>query len=108
MPNKPNNTTNNNKNKTNKNKNNKNKNKAHRRNSRTISNQNENNNRLSPIFFMNNNVPNTPRNSQNELLNLTRNTPNVSFRINKPKKGEPMVFNIPPNILQSLMPKHID
>ena len=100
MPNKPNNTTN--KNKTNKNKN-KNKNKAHRRNSRTNSNQNENNRPLSPIFFMNNNVPNTPHNSQNQLLNLTRNTPNVSFRLNKPKKGEPMVFNLPPRDLQSLM-----
>jgi hypothetical protein len=98
MPNKPNN--NKNKNKTNKNKN---KNNKRRRNSRTNSNQNENNNRRSPIFFMNNNVPNTPHNSQNQLLNLTTNTANASFRLNNPKKGEPMVLNRPQHVLQSLM-----
>ena len=57
---------------------------------------------------MNNNVPNTCHNSQNELLNLTTNTVNAPYRLNNPKKGEPMVFNIPPNVIQSLMPKHID
>jgi hypothetical protein len=57
-------------------------------------------------FFMNNNGPNTRRNSQNELLNRTENTTNASFRLNNKQKGEPMVFNRPPHVLQSLMMKN--
>ena len=56
---------------------------------------------------MNNNVLNTPRNSQNELLNLSMNVTQNRNHMNKTKKvGNAYVFNKPPRVLQSLMGKN--